>query len=212
MRLPLYPPVDPTPVETFMRLRHAIVLVLAMGLLAAACGGTSGADREAADGATTTAAGESATQTTSTTQAIPEGGFTVQDGDLVEVHYIGTLDDGSQFDSSRDHDVPFTFTVGTGQVISGFDEAVRDGRVGDVRTVRIDPENAYGVWSEENIIEVPFNPEQGDVEVGEEVFLTTGQPAVVLEVTDETVTLDTNHRLAGEALTFEIEILAITRG
>ncbi|MDK1010335.1 MAG: peptidylprolyl isomerase [Actinomycetota bacterium] len=136
----------------------------------------------------------------------------VQDGDVVEVHYIGTLDDGSQFDSSRDRDVPFSFTVGTGQVISGFDEAVRGGEVGDVRTVRIEPENAYGEWSEEKLVVVPFNPEQGDVEVGDEVFLTNGQPAIVTEVTAETVTLDTNHRLAGEALTFEIEILAITRG
>ncbi|MDK1102891.1 MAG: peptidylprolyl isomerase [Actinomycetota bacterium] len=136
----------------------------------------------------------------------------VQDGDVVEVHYIGTLDDGSQFDSSRDRDVPFSFTVGTGQVISGFDEAVRGGEVGDVRTVRIEPENAYGEWSEEKLVVVPFNPEQGDVEVGGEVFLTNGQPAIVTEVTAETVTLDTNHRLAGEALTFEIEILAITRG
>lgn len=195
-----------------MRPRHIIVLVLAIGLLAAACGASSDDVDQVADRATTTSAGEGATQTTATTRVIPEEGFVVRDGDLVEVHYVGTLDDGSQFDSSRERDVPFTFTVGTGQVIPGFDEGVRGGRVGDVRTVRIDPENAYGEWSESNVVEVPFNPEQGDVKVGEEVFLTSGQPAVVLAVTEETVTLDANHRLAGEALTFEIEILAITRG
>ena len=97
-------------------------------------------------------------------------------------------------------------------MISGFDEAVRGAQVGDINTVRMEASDAYGEWSEENVIEVPFNPEQGDIAVGDEVYLTNGQPAVILEVTDETVTLDANHQLAGEALTFEIEILAITRG
>ena len=195
-----------------MRSRYIVVLALALGLLAAACSANDAEDTEATTTSVGTVAGESTPETTTTTQSIPEEGFIVQDGDDVEVHYVGTLDDGSQFDSSRDRDVPFSFTVGTGQVIGGFDEAVRGGKVGDVRTVRIDPENAYGEWSEDNVIEVPFSPEQGDVEAGDEVFLTNGQPAIVLEVTEEIVRLDVNHRLAGQALTFEIEILAITRG
>lgn len=194
-----------------MRLRYIIVLVLVVGLLATACSEGDASDLDVQT-TTTTVGAEAVDETTSTTQVVSGERFIVQDGDVVEVHYIGTLDDGSQFDSSRDRDVPFSFTVGTGQVISGFDEAVRGGEVGDVRTVRIEPENAYGEWSEEKLVVVPFNPEQGDVEVGGEVFLTNGQPAIVTEVTAETVTLDTNHRLAGEALTFEIEILAITRG
>lgn len=194
-----------------MRLRYIIVLVLVVGLLATACSEGDASDLDVQT-TTTTVGTEAVDETTSTTQVVSGERFIVQDGDVVEVHYIGTLDDGSQFDSSRDRDVPFSFTVGTGQVISGFDEAVRGGEVGDVRTVRIEPENAYGEWSEEKLVVVPFNPEQGDVEVGDEVFLTNGQPAIVTEVTAETVTLDTNHRLAGEALTFEIEILAITRG
>lgn len=194
-----------------MRLRYIIVLVLVVGLLATACSEGDASDLDVQT-TTTTVGAEAVDETTSTTQVVSGERFIVQDGDVVEVHYIGTLDDGSQFDSSRDRDVPFSFTVGTGQVISGFDEAVRGGEVGDVRTVRIEPENAYGEWSEEKLVVVPFNPEQGDVEVGDEVFLTNGQPAIVTEVTAETVTLDTNHRLAGKALTFEIEILAITRG
>ncbi|MEE8485610.1 MAG: peptidylprolyl isomerase [Acidimicrobiia bacterium] len=194
-----------------MRLRYIIVLVLVVGLLATACSEGDASDLDVQT-TTTTVGAEAVDETTSTTQVVSGERLIVQDGDVVEVHYIGTLDDGSQFDSSRDRDVPFSFTVGTGQVISGFDEAVRSGEVGDVRTVRIEPENAYGEWSEEKLVVVPFNPEQGDVEVGDEVFLTNGQPAIVTEVTAETVTLDTNHRLAGEALTFEIEILAITRG
>lgn len=196
-----------------MRRRHLPSFVLALGLLASACGGAAAADPS--DATTTTDSVDTATSadtSTSTNQTAPEEGFIVQDGDLIDVHYVGTLDDGSQFDSSRDRDVPFSFTVGTGQVIGGFDEAVRGAKVGDVRTVRIDPENAYGEWSEDSFIEVPLNPDQDDVEVGETVYLTNGQEVVVLEVTDDTVKLDTNHRLAGEALTFEIEILAVTRG
>ncbi|MCL1600138.1 MAG: FKBP-type peptidyl-prolyl cis-trans isomerase [Actinomycetia bacterium] len=136
----------------------------------------------------------------------------MQDGDLVEVHYIGTLDDGSEFDSSRSTDRgPFSFTVGTGQVIGGFDDAVRGGKVGDVRTVHIEPANAYGEWSEDNVVEFPLDPEQDDIKAGDEVMLTSGQPAVVLEVTDQIVRIDANHSLAGKALTFEIEILAVTR-
>lgn len=191
-----------------MRIGSITLLVFALALLASSCASDEGSVP------TTSAATDSvpAETTTSTSQAVPEEGFIVQDGDLLDVHYIGTLDDGSQFDSSRDRGVPFSFTVGTGQVIGGFDEAVRGGSVGDVRTVRIDPEDAYGEWSEDNVIEVPLNPDQGDVEVGETVYLTNGQEVTVLEVTDDTVKLDANHRLAGQALTFEIEILAITRG
>jgi FKBP-type peptidyl-prolyl cis-trans isomerase 2 len=197
-----------------MRSRHIVVLALVTALFAAACGETAAESdtTEAVAGVSTETSEAPAPETTTTTQTIPTEGFIVQDGDAVEVHYVGTLDDGSQFDSSRDRDAPFAFTVGTGQVIGGFDEAVRGGKVGDVRTVRIEPANAYGEWSEDNVVEVPFNAEQGDVKAGDEVFLTNGQPAVVVEVTEETVTLDTNHTLAGQALTFEIEILAITRG
>lgn len=191
-----------------MRSRHTIIMIVAIGLISAACAGSSDADTDL-PGSTEAAGTES--ETTTTSQSIPKEGFVVQDGDLVEVHYVGTLDDGSEFDSSRSRGVPFSFTVGTGQVISGFDEGVRGGRVGDVRTVRMEAVDAYGEWSEENVIEVPFNPDQGDVKVGDEVFLNNGQAVVVLEVTSEIVRLDANHSLAGEALTFEIEILAITR-
>ena len=145
------------------------------------------------------------------TAASTAGGFIVQDGDLVEVHYTGTLDDGSTFDSSRERGTPFSFTVGTGEVIPGFDEAVRGLAVGESRTVRMLPADAYGEWSEDLVVEVPYGPSQGDVAVGDEVFLNTGRAAVVLEVKEGTVVLDTNHELAGEALTFEIEVVAITR-
>jgi len=201
-------------------MRYRLLLLLAvLGLVAAAC--SSGSSTEAADASSTTEG--SVTETTAATSTtepqnetsaagVDDANLIVQDGDIVEVHYVGTLDDGSQFDSSRDRGTPFSFTVGTGQVISGFDDAVRGAKVGDVNTVRMEAADAYGEWTEDNIIEVPFNPEQGDVAVGDEVFLTNGQPATVLDVTEETVTLDANDPLADEALTFEIEILSVTRG
>ena len=172
--------------------RHLLVIVAIVAVGLASC--ASGDDSAADDAATTT-----------------DGGFTVQDGDLVEVHYSGTLDDGSTFDSSRERGAPLSFTVGTGEVIPGFDKAVRGLVVGESTTARMLPADAYGEWSEDFVVEVPYGPSQGDVAVGDEVFLNTGQPAVVLEVKEGTVVLDTNHALAGEALTFEIEVLAITR-
>ena len=194
-------------------IRRIPLLVVAAGLLLAACGGAA-ADTGDPEGDAVSDGTTAETSSTTATTGLSDGdaGFVVADGDIVEVHYVGTLDDGSQFDSSRDRGTPLSFTVGTGQVIPGFDEAVRGSTVGNVTTVRIEPADAYGEWSEDNIIEVPFNPEQGDVQAGDEVYLTNGQPAVVLEVTEETVTLDANHPLAGEALTFEIEILSVTRG
>ncbi len=186
-----------------MSVRRLVIIAAAVSLLAVACGD---------EGATETSAPQGSGDGTTTTAPSAVGGLVAQDGDIVDVHYVGTLDDGSQFDSSRDSGTPFSFTVGSGDVISGFDEAVRGGKVGEVRTVRMEASDAYGEWSEDNIIEVPFNPDQGDIAVGDEVFLNNGQRAIILEITDETVTLDANHRLAGEALTFEIEILAITRG
>ncbi|MEN8238292.1 MAG: peptidylprolyl isomerase [Actinomycetota bacterium] len=189
-----------------MRYRRLFLLVAAVGIIAAACSSSDQADTVAP----TTEA--TVTETSDTTApAGATGDLVAQDGDTVEVHYVGTLDDGSQFDSSRDRGVPFSFTVGTGQVISGFDEAVRGAQVGETNTVRMEAADAYGEWSEENVLDLPYDPAQGEVAVGESVTLSNGQPAEVLEVTADTVKLDANHPLAGEALTFEIEVLGITR-
>ncbi len=194
--------------------RPVIIISIAAAIVLAACSGDgAGADDAGAEAAP---AATSVASTTPTTTSPPQGAETegtliVQDGDLVEVHYDGTLDDGSTFDSSRERGTPFSFTVGTGQVIAGFDEAVRGLRVGESREVRIPAEDAYGEWSEANVIEVPIGDDQGDVAVGDRVYLNTGQAAVVLEVKDGTVVLDANHELAGKALTFNIEVLSITR-
>ncbi len=192
-----------------MTLPRSLVVLVALVLALAACGGdddaapaTTGADAAAT---TTTAASDASTTTTA---AGPVDDI-VDEGDLVAVHYTGTLDDGTEFDSSRERE-PLEFVVGSGQVIPGFDEAVLGMKVGDTTTVRIPPDQAYGEPDPEAIIEFPIAdvPEEFRVE-GMQVMVGNGIPATVIEVTEDTVTIDANHPLAGEALTFEIEVVSV---
>jgi FKBP-type peptidyl-prolyl cis-trans isomerase 2 len=182
----------------------ATVLVLG-ALLLGAC--SSDAD----DTTSTTAAPEvtTSTATAPTTTSARGEARTPQDGDSVAVHYVGTLDDGSQFDSSRDRDEPFTFVVGSDQVIAGFDEAVRGIAVGDVVKVRIPPEEAYGERDEDLVFSVPIEDAPDDVAPGDEVLIGGVTPGLVTDVTETEVFIDANHRYAGQALTFEIELLSI---
>lgn len=134
----------------------------------------------------------------------------VQPGDSVRVHYTGTLADGSVFDSSSGG-APLSFVVGAGQVIAGFDDAVLGMEVGETRTVTIAPADAYGEPDPEQVLVVSRDQMPGgEAVVGDtfEVGLDGGGaiPVTVTEVTDATVTLDANHALAGEALTFEITL------
>jgi FKBP-type peptidyl-prolyl cis-trans isomerase 2 len=147
---------------------------------------------------------------TATTVETPGGGSgdVAQDGDSVEVHYTGTLDDGTEFDSSRDRG-PLAFVVGSGQVIPGFDEAVRGLAAGESRTVRIEPADAYGEVDPERVREFPRSDAPDDIAVGGQVQFANGGVGTVLEITDEVVRIDANHPLAGEALTFEIELVSI---
>jgi len=147
---------------------------------------------------------------TATFTAISEpggSGRVAQDGDSVLVHYFGTLDDGSVFDSSRERD-PLPFVVGSGGVIAGFDKAVRGLSVGDSVTVRMESVEAYGERDESLILEFSRSDAQEGLSVGDQVSVS-GRPATVLEITDEIVKIDANHALAGQALTFEIELVAI---
>ncbi|MBQ6394854.1 MAG: peptidylprolyl isomerase [Atopobiaceae bacterium] len=135
------------------------------------------------------------------------------EGKHVSVHYVGTLDDGSKFDSSRDRGVPLEFTCMAGQMIKGFDAAVRDMEVGQTVTVRLAPEEAYGPRNDAAVQTIPLAaiPGAEGVEVGAKVYLTapTGQvmQATVAAKDDSTITFDMNHELAGQYLTFEIELL-----
>jgi peptidylprolyl isomerase len=135
-------------------------------------------------------------------------------GDTVKIHYTGTLDDGSQFDSSSGRD-PLEFTVGSGQVIPGFDKAVEGMAVGDQKKVRIEAEDAYGERSDQMIQEVPKSALPDDLEPEEGMGLQArGQDGRVInltvtEVGDETITVDGNHPLAGKPLNFDIELVSI---
>ena len=138
---------------------------------------------------------------------------TVGTGHNVKVHYKGTLADGTEFDNSRSHGGTLDFQVGSGQLIKGFDHAVRGMGVGEVKTVTLKPSDAYGVTDPSAIVEVPksvFAPDTNFV-VGNTVQGTspTGQPvtAKISSLNEETVILDHNHPLAGQELTFEIELI-----
>ena len=188
----------------------SITALLALALVVAACG----SDEEPAIGsepASITATTVAEPTTTSTEEDDMSEAQTSQvagDGDSVAVHYRGTLDDGTEFDSSEGRD-PLTFVVGSGEVIAGFDDAVRGLAVGESRTVRIEPENAYGEYTEEAVIEFPADSAPDGLEVGDAVSFGNGGQGTVIEVTDEFVKIDANHPLAGEALTFEIELVSI---
>ena len=137
-----------------------------------------------------------------------------RNGDTVKVHYTGMLEDGTIFDSSRERE-PLEFTIDEGQLIPGFEEAVKGMTPGETKTVEIPPEKAYGPRYEDAVLQVPRDrmPEGLDPQVGDQLQVqsTSGQtfPALVTEVTDKVVTLDANHPLAGKTLTFEIELVAI---
>lgn len=139
---------------------------------------------------------------------------TAKSGDTVRIHYTGTLNDGTEFDSSSGRD-PLEFALGGGQVIPGFDSAVDGMSVGENKTVTIQPAEAYGERHDQLVQEVPKSalPEEIDPAVG--MHLQSRSPEgqvlnlVVTEVADESITVDGNHPLAGQALTFDIELVEI---
>ena len=135
-------------------------------------------------------------------------------GDTVHVHYKGTLDDGSEFDSSEGSD-PISFTLGGGEVIAGFENAIEGMSVGDKKTQRMEPAQAYGDRREELVFTVGKDqmPDGEEIEVGD--MLQVGFPdgssstVQVSGVEADVVTLDANHPLAGKPLTFELELVKI---
>lgn len=140
----------------------------------------------------------------------------VQDGDTVKVHYIGTVDGGVQFDSSREREEPLEFTLGEGQMIPGFENAVIGMEPGDAKTITIPADEAYGPKDADAMMLVERSnlPQDVDIQVGMRLQgqRSNGATAVftVVEVASSTVTLDGNHPLAGRDLTFEIELMEIS--
>ncbi|SIO54121.1 peptidylprolyl isomerase [Rhodovulum sp. ES.010] len=138
----------------------------------------------------------------------------VKPGDKVRIHYTGTLADGTTFDSSEGRD-PLEFTVGAGEIIPGLDAALPGMEEGDKKTVEIPSDDAYGDHNPEAKQSIPRAqvPENTPLEIGTRLQLQTPQgqvvPVTVAAVTDEEVVLDANHPLAGQDLTFAIELVSI---
>ena len=137
----------------------------------------------------------------------------VKIGDIVKLEYSGTLDDGTIFDDSKEHGSPLEFRVGTGDVIEGFEKAVVGMKVNQQKTVKLKPSQAYGLPDPTLIKKVPkAELPQEDLEIGcllgyveDDGQEITG---VVTEIKGDIVTIDLNHPLAGENLTFKLKLLS----
>ncbi len=135
-------------------------------------------------------------------------------GDKVKVHYIGQLNDGDVFDSSDGKD-PLEFTIGAGQIIPGFEQAVIGLEIGISTTVTIPAAEAYGERNEDMVLPVKKEqfPDDFVAEVGQTIRIPQSNDeyadVVIKEITDDQIVLDANHKLAGEDLTFDIELVSI---
>lgn len=137
-------------------------------------------------------------------------------GDVVAVHYTGTLQDGTRFDSSRDRE-PLVFTIGEGAVIPGFESAIVGLEPGQRVTITIEPKDAYGFRLDDAVHDAPLSMFEGGMAPDEGTVVTlvapdgSQFPATVGKPSDDgqTVLLDLNHPLAGETLTFDIELVEI---
>ena len=145
------------------------------------------------------------------------GEIVVKNNTVARVHYTGTLpDSGEVFDSSEGRD-PLTFLVGHGKLIPGFERELMGAKIGERRTFTLAPEDAYGQPIDEAIMDVPraqfaMIEEQTELEVGMQLItqLPHGPaPFIVKALTDESVTADFNHKLAGESLTFSVEVVEL---
>lgn len=138
----------------------------------------------------------------------------IKSGDKVRVHYHGKLTSGETFDSSEGRD-PLEFTVGAGQVIKGFDDALMNMGIGEKKTVQIPVEEAYGERRDDMVVNYPVNdfPDDMNPEVGMQLHMSDNMgntfPVVIVEVTEDIVVLDANHPLAGKDLIFDLEVVSI---
>lgn len=141
----------------------------------------------------------------------------VKKGDKIKVHYHGKLTSGETFDSSVDRE-PLEFEVGSGMVIKGFDDGVTGMTVGEKKTVNIPYDEAYGPKNPEMVIEMPKDrfPKDMEIEIGMPLGMSDQQgqqyEVTVVEIKDDVVMLDANHRLAGEDLVFDLELVEIVGG
>ncbi|MCU0575677.1 MAG: peptidylprolyl isomerase [Desulfobacterota bacterium] len=137
-------------------------------------------------------------------------------GDKVRVNYTGRSEDGQVFESSVGL-VPFMFTIGADEVITGFENAVIGMVPGERKTFVVEPEDGYGMYDEGLVIEIPRESLPGDIDphVGMDFEVEDDDgnviPAVVIEIMEQTVIIDANAPLAGKRVIYEVELLEIVR-
>ena len=137
------------------------------------------------------------------------------EGKKVKIHYTGSFDDGEVFDTSRLSGEPLEFECGSGMVIKGFDDAVRDMEVGEKKHIHLEPAEAYGEVDEKLIQTVPVDrvPNAQDLPVGESVYMQGPNgppfPVKVVSMDDKNVVFDMNHPMAGKPLNFELELVEV---
>ncbi len=137
-----------------------------------------------------------------------------KNGDTVTVHYTGKLEDGTVFDSSVDRD-PLQFTLGEGLLIPGFEQAVLGMSPGELKTAEVSADQAYGPHREEMVVEIDRQefPPHFQLEVGQQLQIPQSDGRmtrlIVTDISEQMVTLDANHPLAGRELTFDIHLLEI---
>lgn len=139
----------------------------------------------------------------------------VKDGDVVSVHYVGTFDDNTEFDSSTGRD-PMIFALGEGEVIDGFEQAILGMAVGETKKVHIPCDMAYGQHDEEMMMLINRSEIPADIPLEVGITLQVNQedgpyPVIVTAVTDDSVMLDGNHPLAGKNLNFELTLVEIMK-
>jgi peptidylprolyl isomerase len=135
----------------------------------------------------------------------------VEKGDSIEVFYTGTLDDGTMFDSNVGKE-PLAFTVGSGELIKGFDEGVIGMKLNETKKIAIKAADAYGEKQDELIVDVPAeNFGEGDVKEGMGVRTEDGHEGTVISIGEKTIKVDFNPQLAGKDLNFEIKVVKIKK-
>ena len=154
--------------------------------------------------------------TKKTTKKATSSTVTAMDGSSVKVHYRGTLNDGTVFDSSYDRGETITFTIGAGQMIPVFDSAVNGMTLGEKKTVNLKPEQAYGDRIDEAVRDVPKTSFPDDFEFNNGVPVEgnvngNAVRGIIEEVNEDSVTIDFNHPMAGRDLNFEIELVDVDK-
>ncbi len=156
---------------------------------------------------------------------ILSGAMTAAKGDVVYVDYVGTLENGTVFDTSLEAEAKraglpprskyeqLVFTVGAGQMIKGFDDALVGMKEGQAKTVTLKPDEAYGNRDQRNVITLPLDKIEnaGSLKVGSALYAANGAIGTVVEINSQNVTVDFNHELAGKTLIFTIKLARVDK-